>query len=235
MRGCLFVLLVGAALLAGVAWYGSPTLANAAIAAALGGSGFRAASSTITATADPPPRLLLGHADRVSITGSDVDWQALHARRLALSLDDVDLLSRTAASIRGSLDDARLDDGNGGTAAARSIRIAGPAAAATTTIQVDASAVRQAAISTAARNFGVTISDVKLAAPDRLQLVTPGATIDGRLTIGADGALALTTRLGAVPILRIDPSLPLRLTAVSVVDGGLQLTGALNVETLLGG
>src|SRR5262245_39609935 len=151
MRGCLFVLLLGVALLAGLAWFGSGPLANAAIGAALGGSGFHAASSTISATADPPPRLLLGHAARVSVTGSDVDWRALHADRLSLTLDGVDLLSRTADSIHGSVDGASLDDGNGGTARASSIKFAGRADAADTTVVVTPAAVRDAIVSAAAQ------------------------------------------------------------------------------------
>jgi len=236
MRGCLFVLVLGVALLAGVAWYGSQPIATAAIGALLGSSGFHAASSTITATADPPPRLLLGHADRISVTGSDVDWRALHADHLVLTLDGVDLLSRTADSIQGSVQGASLDDSNGGTAAkASSIKFAGPADAATTTVVVTPDAVRDVIVATAAQQFGIQISDVRLIAPDRLQLVTSLATLEGRLTIDGNGALALDTRLGSIPILSIDPSLPLRLGSVAVIDGALHLTGTLDAEALLRG
>jgi hypothetical protein len=235
VRGCLFVLLLAAALLAGVAWFGSGPIAATAIGAALGGSGYRAASTSITATADPPPRLLLGHADRVSITGSDVDWRALHANRLSLTLDDVDLFRRSADRIRGSISGARLDDGSGGSVAATSIAVDGPADAAATTIVVDPAAVRAAIISTAASRFGISISDALLVAPDRLRLVTPVGTLDGRLSINADGALVFDTRLGSVPILTIDRSLPLRLRSVAVVDGALRIDGVLDADSLLGG
>lgn len=235
MRGCFFILVLGAALLAGIAWFGSAPIASTAIGAALGGSGYRAGSSTITATADPPPRLLLGHADRVSITGSDVDWHALHANRLSLTLDDVDLFRRSAGRIRGSVSGARIDDGAGGSVAATSIAIDGPADSAATTIVVDAAAVRAAIVSAAASRFGISISDARLVAPDRLQLVTGLGSIDGRLTIDPAGALAFDTRLGTVPILTIDPSLPLRLRSVAVMDSGLRLDGVLNVQALFGG
>jgi hypothetical protein len=233
VRGCFFILVLGAALLAGIAWFGSVPIAATVIGAALGSSGFHARSSTITATADPPPRLLLGHADRVSITGSDVDWHALHANQLSLTLDDVDLFRRSAARIRGSISGARLDDGAGGSAAATSIVVDGPADAAATTIIVDPAAVRAAIVSAAASRFGMSIDDARLVAPDRLQLVTPVGSIDGRLTIDPAGALAFDTRLGTVPILTIDPSLPLRLRSVAVVDGGLRLDGVLDAESLL--
>jgi hypothetical protein len=235
VRGCFFVLVLGVVLLAGIAWFGSGPLAAAAIGAVLGGSGYRATTSEITATADPPPRLLLGHADQVSITGSNVDWRALHAGNLSLTLDDVDLFGRTAATIRGSISDARLDDGSGGSAPVTSIQLTGPADAAKTTIVVDPAAVRAAIIAAAARQFGVTIDDVQLVAPDRLELVTALGTLGGSLTIDGDGALAFATRFGTVPILSVDPSLPLRLTDVAVVDGALQLEGVLDVESLLRG
>jgi hypothetical protein len=235
VRGCLFVLSIGVALLAAGAWFGAQPIATAAIGAVLGSSGFHAASSTISATADPPPRLLLGHADRISVTGSDVDWRALHADRLTLTLDDVDLLSRTAGSIHGSVDGAELDDGAGGTAKATSIDFAGRADAAETTVVVAPGEVRAAIVAAAAQRFGIQISDVRLAAPNRLQLVTSLATLDGTLSIDGNGALALDTPLGSIPILSIDPSLPLRLDSVAVVDGALHLTGTLDAEALLRG
>jgi hypothetical protein len=235
MRGCFFVLLLGLALLAGIAWFAPQPLVEGAIVAALGASGYRAGSSTITASADPPPRLLMGHADEVSIDGSTVDWRALHANHLALILDDVDLFGRTAGTIRGSISDARIDDGSGGSATATSIELTGPADAARTSIVVDPAAVRATIIAAAARQFGIPIQDVQLVAPDRLELVTALGTLDGRLTIDGNGRLAFVTRLGTVPILSIDPSLPLRLTSVSVVDRALQLSGILDVESLLRG
>ena len=49
----------------------------------------------------------------------------------------------------------------------------------------------------------------------------------------ADGALVVESGLGTVRLVEPDPSIPLRLTAVSVVDGGLELTGTLDVSALL--
>jgi hypothetical protein len=60
-------------------------------------------------------------------------------------------------------------------------------------------------------------------------------SIDGRLTIDPAGAVAFNTRLGTVPILTIDPSLPLRLRSLAVVGGGLRLDGILDAQALLGG
>jgi hypothetical protein len=96
-------------------------------------------------------------------------------------------------------------------------------------------AVRTAIVSAAARRFGISISDARLVAPDRLRLVTPLGSIDGRLTIDPGGALGFDTRLGTVSILTIDPSLPLRLRSLAVVNGALRLDGILDAQALLGG
>ncbi len=235
MRGCLFVLLLAATLTGVAMWFGSGPLVSAVIGTALEGSGYQASATSISATSDPPPRLLLGQADHVSITGSDVDWKALHAHRLTLTLARVDLFARTADTIRGSIDGAVLDDGHGGSASATSIRLAGPLEAAAATITLDPAVVRSVAITAAARQFGVTPSDVQLVAPDRLRLVTPAATIEGRLMVDGAGTLVLSTRLGSVPLLTLDPSIPLRLRSAAVVDGSLHLDGVLDVTSLLGG
>jgi len=103
MRGCLFVLVIGAAIVAGAAWFGAPPLAATVIASILEGSGYHATSSTITVSANPPPRLLIGHADRVTIDGRGVTWRTFRASRIQLTLGDVDLFGRTAGTINGTI------------------------------------------------------------------------------------------------------------------------------------
>jgi hypothetical protein len=235
MRGCLFVLLLAAVVLGAVAWFGSGPIVTGVIGVGLQGAGYTAASTTISATADPPPRLLLGQADRVSITGSDVDWKALHADHLALTLSGVDLFARTADRIRGSIDGAQLDDGKGGIASAGSIELAGPTDAAVATITIEPADVRTAVTAAVSSRFNVQPTDVQLAAPDRIRIVTPNATIEGRLLIEPTGALAFSTPLGNATMLSIDPAMPLRLTGAQVVDGDLVLSGRLDVTDLLNG
>ena len=108
MRGCLFVLVLAAAVLGGFAWFGSPALASAVIEAVLDNAGYHAATTTITATSDPPPKLLLGRADRVEIDGTDVDFRTFHANRLQLTLTDVNFVARTAGKINGQISGAEL-------------------------------------------------------------------------------------------------------------------------------
>ena len=239
MRGCLFVLLFAAIVVGSIAWFASAPIASTVVGAILDGSGFRAASSTITVTADPPPRLLLGQADRVSISATDVQWQSLRAARLSLTFDGVDLFARTATTIHGSLDDADVaadDETTGGPAApTATIAVDGPAAAADAAITVDAATIRRLIVAAVEREFGVKATGVELVAPNRLRLAAPGATIDATLVIDERGALAVSTPLGSVEMFRVDPSIPLRLRSVTVVDGALRLDGILDVNALLGG
>ncbi|HEY7132511.1 MAG TPA: hypothetical protein VH440_09680 [Candidatus Limnocylindrales bacterium] len=233
MRGCLFVLLFAAVVLGAAAWFGSGPLASAAIGAALQGSGYRSSGTTITVTSEPPPRLLLGQADRVAIDGSDVDWQTLHAGRVRLLLDEVDLFGRTADHVTGTIDDARIDDGRGGSATASSIEVAGPLEAASATITIEADTVRTLVQAAAAGSLPVQVTDVQLVGPDRLRLVTSGATVEGSLVVDPDGTLAFATPLGSVPMLRIDPASRLTLRSADVVDGRLRLIGTLDLASLL--
>jgi hypothetical protein len=235
MRGCAFVLLFAVVVLGAAAWFGSGPVASAAIGAALQGSGYRSTDTRITVTAEPPPRLLLGHADRVAIDGSDVDWQTLHAGRVKLLLEDVDLFGRTADRVTGSIDDARIDDGRGGTATASSIEVAGPLAAAEATITVEEDTVRGLVLAAAVSRLPVEVTDVELIGPDRLRLVTPGATVEGSLVVDPDGTLGFSTPLGSLPILRIDPASRLTLRSADVIGGKLRLLGTLDLASLLRG
>jgi hypothetical protein len=236
MRGCLFVLVLAAALISGVAWFGAPTIADTVVAAALRGDGFRASTVSIQAVADPPPRLLVGQADRLTIDAAGVDWHSVKAARLSLTLINVDLLARSLGSIDGTIEAATLADPSGlDPAPIANIGIDGPADAAWTTITVDPSSFREVVLAAVFRQFGVQATNVELTAPDQLRLTTPGATFEGTLVIDPEGSLALSTRLGTVTMLRLDPTLPIRLRSVTVDGAALRLAGVLDATALLRG
>jgi hypothetical protein len=235
MRGCLFVLVVGAALVAVAGWFGAAPLASTVIASILEGSGYRATSSTVTTTADPPLRLLVGHADRVTIDGLDVTWRTFKASRLQLALDDVDLFGRTAGSIHGTITSARLQTNDPTAVPTADVTIDGTGRSADATIRVPGGTVDSLVRSGVAKQYGAAVTATELVEPDTLRITTSGTTIEGRLAIDARGGLVLATRLGPADLFRFDPSFPIVLTGVRIRGGDLELTGTLDAQALLGG
>ena len=235
MRGCLFVLVLAAAILGVAAWFGAAPLADTVIASALDGSGFHAQTSTITATADPPVRLLLGHADKVTIDGTGVTWRTFQAARLQLTLGNVDLFGRSAGSIEGTIMGAVLRANDPGAPPTADVTLDGTGAAAQATIRVSGSAVDRLVRARFTSSFGVAVTSTSLVAPDTLRIDASGTTVEGRLRIDDSGALVLVTGLGTAEVFRFDASFPLRLTAVRVAGTDLELDGTLDADTLLGG
>ena len=234
MRGCLFVLIVGAAFVAAAAWFGSPLLASSLISTALTSSGVQARSMTVTATSDPPPKLLLGRADRVEIIASDVDYRTFHATSLDLVFSDVDVLKRTATTISGRIIGAALVTGDGASTST-DISVDGAADKPNASIVVSGETVDAVIRAAFQKRFGVAVTKTRLVAPDILRIGALGQSIDGHLTVDANGAIALTTPLGTAPIVSLDSAFPLRFTSVRVEGGDLHITATLNAETLLGG
>jgi len=234
MRGCLFVLVFAAAVLSAVAWFGSPVIASVVISSALQNAGYSAASSTVTATADPPPKLLIGRADRVEIAGSDVHFRTFHAASVDLVLSDVDIVARTASRISGRITAAELTT-NAGEATGVDVAIDGPADAAGAVIVVDAATVDGLVKTTFEQRFGVAVTSTTLIAPDTIRITALGSTVVGRVLIDGTGAIAFSTSLGSSPILSLDRSFPLRLRSVRVEAGDLRIEATLDATTLLGG
>jgi hypothetical protein len=234
MRGCLFVLIVGVAVLAGAAWFGAAPVASTVITSILEGSGYRASSSTVTASSDPPLRLLLGHADRVTIDGRDVTWRTFRAARLQVTLRDVDLFGRTAGSIDGTIEGAELQAVEG-PAPTADVTIEGTGSEAAATIRVPGATVDRLVKSGFAKQFAVAVVATSLVAPDVLRVSATGTTIQGRLAIDDTGALVLVTSFGSADLFRFDPSFPIQLTGVRVRGADLELQGTLDPKALLGG
>jgi hypothetical protein len=234
MRGCLFVAALAAVVLSAGAWFGSPILASTLISTALQNAGYHAASSTVTATSSPPLKLLVGRADRVEIAGTDVDFRTLHAASLDVVLTDVDVIGKTAGRISGRITGAELTT-TAGEATSADVDIDGAADAANAGIVVDAATVDRVVRLTFQQKFGVTVSATKLVAPDTLRITALGATVEGRLLVDANGAIAFSSSLGSSPLLSLDPSFPLRFRAVRIDAGNLRIDATLDAEALLGG
>jgi hypothetical protein len=234
MRGCLFVLVLAVLVVTVAAWFGAPPLTSTVIASILENSGYHAADSTITASANPPVRLLFGHADSVTISGRDVTWRTFRAAALDLTMSDVDLFGRTAGAIHGTIGGAELH-ASGTVVPTANVAIDGSGSEATAVIQVGGATVDRFVRSGFSRATGTLPTTIALVAPDTLQVATSGSTIAGRLAIDDAGALVLVTPLGSTEIFSFDPSFPIRITGVRIVGADLELTGTLDAEALLHG
>jgi len=232
VRGCLSVLIIAAAFLVGIVWFGGVPLAETVVEASLTTSAFEADELDVTVHADPPLELALGRADRVEIEATGVRWEDLRAGSMSMRLDGVDLLARTATTADGEFRDVELAVA-GGDPALVGIGISGPADGACTTIDIDGLTVNQMALNAFEDTIGTRPDSAELVAPNQVRVTVAGRQLSGTLVVEADGALVVETGLGKVRLVEPDPSIPLRLTAVSVVDGGLELTGTLDVSALL--
>jgi hypothetical protein len=232
VRGCLSVLIIAAAFLVGIVWFGGVPLAETVVEASLTTSAFEADELDVTVHADPPLELALGRADRVEIEATGVRWEDLRAGSMSMRLDGVDLLARTATTADGEFRDVELAVA-GGDPALVGIGISGPADGARTTIDIDGPTVNQMALDAFEDTIGTRPDSAELVAPSQVRVTVAGRQLSGTLVVEADGALVVATGLGKIRLVEPDPSIPLRLTAVSVVDGGLELTGTLDVSALL--
>lgn len=234
MRGCLFVLIAAVLVVGVAAWFGSPILASAVVDAGLRSAGFESASMTTTVSGDPPPRLLLGHADSVRVQAEDVSFRTFHAGRLDLTMADVDLVGRSFATIRGSITGAEVNTADNVPTTA-DVAIDGEASNAAAVIRLDGATVDRVIAATLATQIPSSVTRTELVAPNIVQIVTPTFTLEGRIVVDASGAIALENRLGRAPVLRLDPSFPLRLRSATVVDGDLRIDATLDAERLFGG
>jgi hypothetical protein len=232
LRGCLSVLIIAAVFLVGIVWFGGVPLAETVVEASLTSSAFEADELDVTVHADPPLVLALGRADRVEIEATGVRWEDLRAGSMTLRLDGVDLLGRTATTADGQFRDVELAVA-GGDPALVGIAIHGPADGARTTIAIDRPTVNRMALAAFEKTFGTRPDSAELVAPNGVRVGIGDRQLNGTLRVDVDGALVVSSGLGTIRLVEPDPSLPLRLTSVSIVDGGLALTGTLDVSALL--
>lgn len=232
MRGFLGVLIIAAAFVAGIAWFGGPPLAETLVEASLTNSGFAADELDVTVRSEPPLAVVVGRADRVQIEATGVRWNDLRAGSMSMRLDGVDLIGRTATTADGRLVDVELATTDGDPALV-GITIAGPADRARTTVAIDEATVNRITLAAFEKEFGVRPDSAELVAPDGIRVQRGTLELSGTLRVDADGTLVVASSLGTVRLVEPDPSIPLRLSGVSVGPGGLELVGTLDLESLI--
>jgi hypothetical protein len=225
VRGCLVtnVFLLGIGLLA--TWFLLPPLMGTATQGALAATGFQADSTTVTVSADPPPKLLTLKADRIRIQATNLSYRGLSATSADITLDDVAFADRTFKTVAGTLKSVRYQPDSGPELAAPLVRLSGPANRIRATVTMPAVDAEALAIAAVEGGTGITPRSVVLSGRDRIQVDVGGLVVTARLAVRDDGALTLepptANPMGSIALVTPGPDAPFRVESFDVVDGGL--------------
>ncbi len=237
MRGCLFVLVLGALVVALGVGIGLPAVADGVLTAGVSAAGLRASDTTVTVTSDPPTDLLGLHADRVRIRATQATFRGLSIAALDVTLLDVALAGRTVGAIDGRLDGVAITNIGARPMPLGTVTLSGGGDTVVATASIPGSAVRTLLADDLELEVGIRPTAVTLAPPDGVA-VRVGTTANGRLAVTSSGDLVIRVLDGVaagreIVLLRGGEDLPIRLTGVTVMpDGGLRLVGVLSVPLL---
>lgn len=238
MRGCLFTLVLGLAVLLGAAWFLLPLVAGAVISVALVGAGLHGTGTAVTVSANPPFELLSGHADVVQVGSTDATWGGLTIGDLRLTLIDVDLGARTAARVEATMSAVRFTGSDGRPVEVEAVEVRGSGSAPAARLTFDSAVVARMAIAAIEAGTGHPPDRLRFAPPDRVSFVLLGRPVSGTLVVDGAGQLVLRVA-GLAPIVVLAPGAgsPFRMTGLAVAaDGSLVLSGTLDLKVLgLGG
>lgn len=236
MRGCLFVIALGAVVIAFMVVVGLPAVAAGVLSAGVTAAGLQAADTTVTVSSDPPTDLVGLHADRVRIRATHATFRGLEIGALDVTLRDVAIVDRTAAEVDGRLADVVVANVGGRSLTLASIALSGGGDAVTAATTIPATEAATLVADAVEGDLGTRPSSVSLQAPDQAT-VTLSVAVHARLSVTAGDLVARVTDGPAagreVTLLRGGEDLPIRLTGVAVTaSGDLRLSGELSVGLL---
>ncbi len=237
MRGCLFVVALGAVVAALVVIVGLPAIAAGALTAGVTAAGLHAADTTVTVSSDPPTDLVALRADRVRVRATHATFRGLEIGALDVTLRGVAIMNRTAAGTDGRLTDVVVPNVGARSLTLDSITLSGGGDVVTAATTISASEARTLVADAAEAGLGARPTSVTLRAPDQVT-VAMGVTVHARLSVTAAGDLVARVSDGPVAglevtLLRGGEDLPVRLTSVTVTEAGdLTLAGELTVGLL---
>ena len=235
MRSCLIQLLVMVAVVFALLWFGVPFGAGWIATNGLNAAGFTGTDTTVEVSSSLPPRILLGHADTVRLTSTQVSVGDLHAGAVDITLSDVELIDRTIGSVNGKLTAVRMPALNGGVLTADTVLLDGKGTKTAATMAVSSSEV--AALAKAElKPWGVTATNVKLAAPDRVTVTVAGQTRTGHL-VARGGALEINftgMTPSTITLIGAGDGNPFTFTSVTVQASAVTLVGTIDLQSLLG-
>lgn len=235
MRSCLIQILITMAVIFALLWFGLPFGASWLATNALTAAGFTGTNTKVEVSADLPPRILLGHADTIRLTSSQVSVGDLHAATIDMSLGGVELIDRKISSVFGTLTGVRVPAPNGDPVTIDTVAVQGTGTAADATLTTSNAEAESLAESQLKAQTGI-VATVKLQAPDIATVIISKQSQKGHLRVNA-GALQLVPVSGSVPtVTLIDAGNgnPFKLTSVAVGANAITLGGTIDFETLLG-
>jgi hypothetical protein len=224
VRGCLGFLLFAGVLIAGLAF----VLVELAVPA-LVSAGVR--SSPLVQGRDVQVHvetsfdgvLLHGRADRIDLSGSNLDEPNARIGSLQLTLRDVTLLDRTFADADGLLNGVELQLGTGAPVLIGEVRLTGSSSSLEARLFIGAPAA-ESAIRSRLLEAGLPVQAVHLGR-GRVDLSVAGQTVPASLHLTAT-ALILDAGppIGSVDVLSAPVGGEWRLASVEVTEQGVQLT-----------
>jgi hypothetical protein len=235
MRSCLIQLVVMVAVVFALLWFGLPFGAGWLATNVLNAAGFTGTNTKVAVSADLPPRILMGHADRIRLTSTQVSVGDLHAESVDVTLGDVDLLNRTIGSARGTLTGVRMVSPNGDPITFGSASINGVGTGATVTLTISATDLGNSAVAQL-KTQKINATSVKFGAPNNVTVTAAGHSQKGHLVV-QNGSLVMTVpgqSPSSVTIIDAGTGNPFHFTSVSVEGDSVTLVGTIDMESLLG-
>jgi hypothetical protein len=235
MRSCLIQLLIAVAVVFALLWFGLPFGASWLATNALNTVGFTGTNTKVDISATLPPRILMGHADKIRLTSTQVSVGDLHAATIDVTMRDVELLNRTFGSVDGVMTGVRIPAPNGDAVSFDTVSVQGSSTAASATLTLSNSEAER--VAEAQLKASTTLdTKIKFSAPDKAVITFNGQSKTGHLII-RDGSMVLVpdgTGLPTVTVLQAGNGNPFSLTSVNVGATSMMLTGTIDLQTLLG-
>jgi hypothetical protein len=191
-------------------------------------AGLRSSTLDVTVAA-LDPTLLLGRSRQVRLVATDVDASPARIGRMDIAVGDASYLDRSFETVDGELADVEVDV-RGDTAHIASIRVDGPADAATALATLTPTQTEQL-VRMAAQRVGVSIDSV-LVTDSGVIVQIAGIDAQARLAVQG-GALLLDPGVGvAVVLLQPAPSDPWTIEEAWITADGLNVRGTVDMRRL---
>jgi len=235
VRSCLIQLFMTVAVIFALLWFGLPFAASWLATTALNSAGFTGTNTKVDVSANLPPRILLGHADRIRLTSTQVGVGDLHAGSIDMTLGDVELIDRKIGTVQGTLTDVRVPAPNGDPITIDSATLSGAGASATATLTTSSAELIQLAQAQYSE-VTKTAATVKLVAPDKVTVTVKGKSEPGRLVVVNGGIVLVPTNtsLPTVPLIESGTGNPFHFTSITVGATTVTLVGTIDLQSLLG-